>query len=366
MISLSDLTPNQRLLLGAAGVAAAGLLVVLLAASDVDLSTFRNVRSENDGGGGIVFTQYNPLGILGLGVVGFTVLGMIGGLFVWLMPKLRRVATLSGAGDTSSEAVAKASDKLNRELGNVLGLIRTQIASNESYAKSLTDAQTRLAGLTEGDQVRVIVSLLVAENERMRRDTSELKAKLEESKKQIEQLRQSLSQAEETVLQDPLTGIGNRRRFDVSMERAILDSSESKKPLSLIMCDIDHFKRVNDVFGHQVGDEIIKMFARVIENNIRDGDTVIRYGGEEFAIILPSADQDVARTIAERIRKQFESKKVTIRETNQKVGQITASFGVAQFRPGDGVEVLVQRADAKLYEAKSAGRNRVAAFDQSR
>jgi diguanylate cyclase len=365
MISLSDLTPAQRALLAAAGVAVAGILVLLLAASDLDLSTFRNVRAESySGGGTVVYTQYNPLGILGLVVLGMTVLAMFGALFAWLLPRLKTAAALGRASGASAEAVAKTSEKLDRELANVLALIRTQIASNDSYAKSLADAQTRLAGLTEGDQVRVIVSLLVAENERMRRDTSELKAKLEESKKQIEQLRQNLSHAEETVLQDPLTGIGNRRRFDVSMQRAIVESGESRKPLSLVMCDIDHFKRVNDLFGHQVGDEIIKMFARVIESNIRDGDTVIRYGGEEFAIILPTADQDAARAIAERIRQQFESKKVTIRETNQKVGQLTASFGVAQFRPGDGVEILVQRADAKLYEAKSAGRNRVAAFDR--
>jgi diguanylate cyclase len=209
------------------------------------------------------------------------------------------------------------------------------------------------------------VSLLVAENERMRQDSTTLQSKLEASHKQIESLRASLTQAEAVVLKDPLTGTGNRRCFDITIEKAILESKQKKTPLSLVMCDIDHFKRVNDAFGHQVGDEIIKMFARVIEAGVREEDTVIRYGGEEFAIILPMTDQDAAKTIAERVRKQFESKKLTIRETNQKIGQLTASFGVAQYRVGDDSETLVQRADAKLYDAKSAGRNRVAAFGKS-
>lgn len=360
-MTFTDLTPAQRAALAGGVFVLAGLLVLMLAASDFDLSTFRTVRSESYGGSGVVETRYNPLGILGLAVISVFLVGLLMLFVSRVKPILSGTMARGAAG---SAAVTKAGHKLEHELSNVLALIRGQIASNDSYGKSLATAQTRLSGLTEGEQVRVIVSLLVAENERMRRDTSDLKGKLEDSKKQIEGLRQSLSDAEETVLTDPLTGTGNRRRFDAALDKAIVDCKESKRPLSLVMCDIDHFKKVNDAYGHQVGDEIIKMFARVIESNVRDGDTVIRYGGEEFAMILPTADQDAARAISERIRKQFEGKKLTIRETNQKIGQLTASFGVAQFRMADDLETLVQRADAKLYEAKSAGRNRVAVFAQ--
>lgn len=356
----------QRRALAAGGTLTAAGLIVLLAASDFDLSALRTLRVEQVGGGGTVLeTRYNPAGLLGIAIIALAVLSLIALLIAWLTPLLSRVSTgqLGGGGGGSNSAqIAKAGQKLERELGNVLGLIRGHMSTNEGYARSLANAQARLSGLTEGEQVRVIVSLLVAENERMRQDSGELKVKLEESKKQIETLRSSLSQAEQVVLKDPLTGTGNRRCFDVTMERAILDCKQKRSALSLIMCDIDHFKRVNDAFGHQVGDEIIKMFARVIEANVRDGDTVIRYGGEEFAIILPLAELDAAKAIADRVRRQFESKKLTIRETSQKIGQLTASFGVAQYRPGDDVDMLVQRADTKLYDAKSAGRNRVAAF----
>jgi len=362
MISLNELSTTQRGLVAAGGIVLAASVVVLLAASDLDLSTLRTLRATHIGGGGTVIeTQYNPLGILGISAIGMAVVAGIAMLFAWLSPKLVQSFT-GAAGSGSTDIAARVTKSLDREMGKVLGLIRGHITTNESYAKSLANAQSRLVGLPEAEQVRVIVSLLVAENERMRHDGVELKTKLEESKVQIESLRTSLAEVEEVALKDPLTGVGNRRCFDITMGRAILDSKTKKAPLSLIMSDIDHFKRVNDAFGHQVGDEIIKMFSRVITASVREDDVVIRYGGEEFAIILPSTDQASAKSIAERIRRQFETKKLTIRETNQKIGQLTASFGVAQLKPGDDLETLVQRADAKLYDAKAAGRNRVAVF----
>jgi diguanylate cyclase len=358
MISFRDLTATQRTLLAVGGAAVVAALVILLAASDLDLTAIRTLRTVHMGGDGtIVETQYNPLGVFGIGLSGFALLAILGLVFTGFLKLLSKTV-----GGLSSEAVTAAGRKLEQELSKVLDYIRGHISTNESYARSLANAQSRLAGLSEAEQVRVIVSLLVAENERMRQDSETLKTRLEESQKQIQTLRSSLSHAEEVVLKDPLTGAGNRRQFDITMEKAIQDCEKKKTTLSLIMCDIDHFKRVNDAFGHQVGDELIKMFARVIEGNIRELDTVIRYGGEEFAIILPMTDQHAARSIAERIRRQFEGKRLTIRETNQKIGQLTASFGVAEYRPGDDVDMLVQRADAKLYDAKSSGRNRVETF----
>lgn len=364
MNSFRDLFSSQQGILavgiGFLGAALIGLLVI----SDFDLASIRTLRSIHIGSGGsVISTQYNPLGILGISVLGLVVVGGFALLMAWLLPKLSGV-TFSRSDAASSDTVAKAGHKMERELSKVLELIRVHISTNDSYAKSLANAQSRLAVLPEGEQVRVIVSLLVAENERMRRDSGELKLKLEDSRRQIDSLRSSLLRAEEVVLRDPLTGAGNRRCFDVTIEKAIADSDTLGTPLSLIMCDIDHFKRINDAFGHQVGDEIIKMFSRVIENSVRDGDTVIRYGGEEFAIILPKTNQDDAKIVAERIRQQVESKKLTVRETNEKIGKMTASFGVAEYRGGEAVEMLVQRADTKLYDAKTGGRNRVSSFGE--
>lgn len=365
MISFRDLTRSQQGLLAVGAGVFGAALVALLLVSDFDLTPIRTLRAIHVGGGGsVISTQYNPLGILGISVLGVVVVAAFALFVAWLIPRLTGLSAAISGGMTSDK-VAKTGQRLDRELSKVLELIRGHITTNDSYARSLANAQSRLTALSEGEQVRVIVSLLVAENERMRRDSSNLKVKLEESKRQIDTLRSNLIEAEEVVLRDPLTGVGNRRCFDITMEKAIADAQEAGTPLSLVMCDIDHFKRVNDAFGHQVGDEIIKMFSRVIETSVREGDTVIRYGGEEFAIILPKAGQAAAKAIAEWIRHQFESKKLTIRETNQRIGQMTASFGVAEYRPGDDTENLVQRADAKLYDAKSAGRNRVSAYGES-
>jgi diguanylate cyclase len=363
MISLRDLTATQLTLLAAGVASVVAALFILIFASDFDLSVIRTLRTAHvSGDGTLIETQYNPVAIVGIALICLALLALAIVLFHVF---IRFLSTSLGEAGPASSETAKVGKKLEQELAKVLGLIRAHITTNESYAKSLASAQSRLSGLPEAEQVRVIVSLLVAENERMRQESGLLKTRLEDSHKQINSLRSSLSHAEEVVLKDPLTGAGNRRQFDISMERAMLECQQKATPLSLVMCDIDHFKRVNDAFGHQVGDELIKMFARVIEASIRDEDTVIRYGGEEFAIILPMTDLEAAASIAERIRRQFESKRLTIRETNQKIGQLTASFGVAQYRQADNVDVLVQRADAKLYEAKSSGRNRVVSFGQN-
>lgn len=365
MISFGDLNLAQRALLVAGGGVVFAAMLMLVAASDFNFEPLRILSaSQLDERGSIVETQYNPIAIIGISLSLLAGLSILG----FGIAALLRVLSMIVPGSNmcpSREAVLRTGRKLEQELGNVLGLIRAHIATNESYAKSLSNARTRLANLSEAEQVRVIVSLLVAENERMRRDSDALKFHLEDSHKQIQVLRSSLSHAQEVVLKDPLTGAGNRRHFDMTMEKAIMECERDSTPLSLIMCDIDHFKRVNDAHGHQVGDELIRMFARVVQSNSRESDTVIRYGGEEFAVILPMTEQDAAHSLAERIRRQFEAKRITIRETNQKIGQLTASFGVAEYRRGDDVEALVQRADAKLYDAKSSGRNRVVSLSNS-
>lgn len=361
MISLRDPSLIQRSILGLGAALVAAALVLLVSGSDLDLAPLRTLTSaQAESPGEVVTVHYNAIAFLGLAFIALVAFALVAfGAFgiARLLPELA-----GRVGNGPSAALAQAGRSLEKELARVLALIRGHISTNDSYTKSLAAAQARLAGLSEAEQVRVIVSLLVAENERMRRDAEQLKSRLEDSHTQITSLRSSLSHAQQVVLKDPLTGTGNRRQFDVTMEKAIQESDEHAQPLSLIMCDIDHFKRVNDAFGHQIGDELIKMFARVIEQNLREGDTVIRYGGEEFAIILPMTEQATASTIAERVRRQFENKRLTIRETSQKIGQLTASFGVAQYRPGEASEDLVQRADAKLYDAKSKGRNRVASF----
>lgn len=318
----------------------------LLAMSNFDLVPLRTSRVTLADGDALVETRYHPLGVFGLLIPAVAV---VSGVALLLVSRIHRLT------DESARQNAALRAKLARELG----LVREHLAANESYGRFLANAQQRLSGLSEVDQVRLIVALLLAENQRMQRSSVEYKKRIEDCTREIETLRVSLSWAEEEALTDPLTGIGNRRKFDVVLAEAIRASEDGRSPLSLIICDIDHFKAVNDAFGHRIGDEVIKTFARMLVTSVRDADTVTRYGGEEFAIILPGTDEAAAASIAERMRVQLEIKKLTIRQTKREVGRLTASFGVAERRQDDGVEALVHRTDGQLYKAKAAGRNRV-------
>lgn len=340
----------------AAVIAAAVWLGALLSISDFDPATLRTVRTVTEGGGTLVETRFNPVGVfLAIAVIA-TVACVVALLLVTLVRLARRCST---------DQLTLTRETLRRELANVLASIRTNLTTKETYARSLADAQMRLAGLAEAEQVRVIVSLLIAENERMRLASDEDKRKLEASRHKIGALQASLHGAKEAALKDPLTGVGNRRLFDVALQKAFEDSDAHQTPLSVVMCDIDHFKRVNDSFGHQIGDEILSAFSRIVESSVRETDTVTRYGGEEFAIILPRTEQEAAKVTAEHIRSQFGAKQFSVRRTGQKIGPFTASFGVAQRRSGEDVGTFVRRADAKLYEAKANGRDRVAVFSES-
>lgn len=360
-------SPAQWSAILATCVGATGVCLILLTGdwSLFDPSSLTVLKTvKTDSGGIVLTTSYNPLALALPAALAVT--GIAGICFV-----LCQSARLAGGSGTSAnqlvpaDKVAKAGLKLDNELSKVLAFIRSHLGSSEKYAKSLADAQSRLAALDEPKQVRVVVSLLVAENERMRRDTNELRSKLEDAKARIETLHTSLSEAQEMGLQDPLTAVGNRRCFDETLEKEIVEAEHTRKPLSLVMCDIDNFKFINDSFGHSVGDEVLKMFASLLADNIRETDTVTRFGGEEFGIILPHTAQESAISLAERMRRQCESKQLVVRNAKQTIGKVTASFGVAQHREGEGPEMLVQRADAKLYEAKCAGRNRVAAYGKN-
>ena len=198
----------------------------------------------------------------------------------------------------------------------------------------------------------------------MQHEASSLKKSLEQSKSQIDKLRSHLAEAQEISMRDPLTALSNRRRFDDSLARELADAREQGTALSLVLADIDNFKKVNDLFGHTIGDEILKMFARVLQDNVCARDTVARYGGEEFAVILPETEVGRASQITERMRSQLEGMQLALNASGQEIGKITASFGIAELSLGDDADTLVQRADEKLYQAKCAGRNRVA-VDQS-
>lgn len=163
------------------------------------------------------------------------------------------------------------------------------------------------------------------------------------------------------ALTDGLTGCFNRRSFEMQLERDMSLAMRMRQPVSLVLLDLDHFKRINDTFGHAAGDLVLRTLAGVLREELRDTDTAARYGGEEFALILPQADFEGAVVVAERLRKHIEGLELP------SVGQVTASFGVATFpQHAASREKLIEIADQALYAAKKEGRNRVGVPSHSR
>jgi diguanylate cyclase (GGDEF)-like protein len=156
---------------------------------------------------------------------------------------------------------------------------------------------------------------------------------------------------EKLTITDPLTGMKNRRYYEQSIAQEISRACRYKEMLSVILFDIDHFKRVNDVYGHDVGDDVLVEYSALIKSMLRDTDELCRIGGEEFIIIAPHTPQVDAYVIAEKIRKAVEEAHLVI--------PITISFGVAQYEHCEEKDNLFKRADNALYKAKSTGRNKV-------
>jgi len=167
----------------------------------------------------------------------------------------------------------------------------------------------------------------------------------------ITQAQAHMMNLEKISVEDPLTNIGNRRYFDEIMEEETETSRRYKIPLSLIMYDIDFFKKVNDTHGHATGDEVLIEYAKLVKENLRDRDMFCRIGGEKFVVVMPYTDKKEAGRLAERLRRLVEEHK--------KILPITMSFGVTEFSLEDSVESMLKRVDDGVYEAKEQGRNKV-------
>ena len=163
--------------------------------------------------------------------------------------------------------------------------------------------------------------------------------------------------ATQSALRDPLTDTGNRIAMDQTLEREIEMSRRHSQPLSLLMLDIDHFKHINDTYGHSAGDEVLKAVAASIKNQLRNVDMVFRFGGEEFMILLSNTSREAAAMVGERLRFAAQAQDY---EAEGKMIDLTVSIGCSTLLPGESAESLLRRADSALYVAKREGRNRLA------
>ncbi|WP_375748874.1 GGDEF domain-containing protein [Vibrio sp. HN007] len=207
------------------------------------------------------------------------------------------------------------------------------------------------------DEVMGMLKDFVAETREIRESTHNFNSQLNTASKEIANLKKQLEEVQKDALYDSLSSLLNRGAFDKDI--ASFCNTEESQPLCLILVDIDRFKDLNDKYGHVFGDMVIKAIARRLQINCRDGIAAYRYGGEEFALLVPNKSLRIARQFAEQVRRSIEKITVKDKRTGEAVGNISASFGVAEYKPGESPISLIDNADQQLYKAKSLGRNRV-------
>jgi len=230
---------------------------------------------------------------------------------------------------------------------------------NASQTASLEVAQSDLDRARTSDHVRSIIVTLVESNRKARTEAAALSEKLDAARTHAALLRQQLDVAEKVALLDPLTSLPNRRAFQRRCEEAIAKAHAELMPLTVLMVDIDHFKSINDRFGHPAGDSVLVNVGNTLSGSVRASDFVGRYGGEEFVLVFESTPMGTAFDIAERIRTNLKSVNWsrTLQSSNHE--RLTVSIGIAEINHDENVESLIRRADQALYLAKRKGRDRV-------
>lgn len=259
------------------------------------------------------------------------------------------------------ERIEDVGNQISDEIAQIIDRITTTQSSASEYKNSLEGAKSALSSTEDTDTIRDIVSKLILATRETEASNRDLEIKLEESKRQIQDMQESIEAIRFESLTDELTTLANRKHFDQSIERAIAEAEHTNEPMALLMTDIDHFKNFNDTYGHQTGDQVLRLVALAVKQNVKGQDIACRYGGEEFGVILPMTNLQQAISVAENIRKSVMSKELVKRSTGENLGRITISIGVAAFSGSDTPQSMIERSDQCLYAAKHAGRNRVLA-----
>jgi diguanylate cyclase len=258
-----------------------------------------------------------------------------------------------------SDKIDSVGSRFMDEINQVMAMMDAAVGSASTYTESLTDASDKLGNAKDREGLRAIIEGLVAAANEMKQNNQALEQRLHASKEEITQLQENLAVVRTESLTDPLTGLANRKHFDERLAQCMADAAERSEPLSLLMTDIDHFKSFNDTWGHLTGDQVLRLVAMSLKQNVKGQDIAARYGGEEFAVILPNTVLRSALTVGDHIRRAVMAKELMKRSTGQNLGRVTISLGVATTRKGDTAQSLIARADACLYAAKRNGRNRV-------
>lgn len=258
---------------------------------------------------------------------------------------------------------AAAIERLQEGLGALLKRLAEAAASSgegaEEFVRVLGATERELGAVHDPEGVARIIQALVQTTAAARASTETLRSEVETSRAEMQQLREHLGALQSEALTDPLTGLLNRRGLEREIERLYGAEPQALAKAGVLIADIDHFKRINDTYGHLFGDQVINATARALQQSVKGRDLVARFGGEEFLMLLPDTPPAGALAVAEHVRKSFSKVRIRRSGSDEFVEHVTISVGVTVPAVGEPFEAALGRADKALYLAKNAGRNRV-------
>jgi len=261
--------------------------------------------------------------------------------------------------ESNEEFMKKAGDLMNETLLDMSSMMANVQSATTQYSGSLEDASKISSSASSPAEMQKVLQNMMAETQKILQENKALEEKLDKSSSSIQKLKNEMESVKKEAVTDGLTGLPNRKLFDMEIDRIMAEAREKNTKMCLLVMDIDHFKNFNDTYGHQVGDQVLRLVGKTLQQGVKGKDVAARYGGEEFCAILPETDKKAAFSVAESLRLAVANKEVINRSTGEKLGKITMSIGLAEYNRKEKVAELIERADTALYKAKHAGRNNV-------
>jgi len=260
--------------------------------------------------------------------------------------------------------ISRLLTKIALMLKDITGHVLETEGDLAGHGKNLGELADQISKAHDYNEIKDVVDQMIVETKELVDSGKRLQKRMKISSEDLKQLQQDLEKSQQEAQTDVLTSLLNKRGFEKRFELERIRAKQNEISFSLIMVDIDHFKKVNDSFGHLVGDSLLKSIANLLKSHLRKNDIASRYGGEEFLILLPETGIQGAKAAAQKIRDTLATKEWKLKETGKPMGKITVSMGIALYKLNEPEEALIKRVDDALYLAKNRGRDQIVTQDE--